>query len=143
MLLPVTINGLDLADLAINAPHSDKVLDLLIEWFEKLDLPADRKIIPLAHHWIFEASFLRRWMGTKLLDDIFDGLARDSMVTALAHNDMANLRGEAAIYRKVNLAWLCNYFAIINENPHDALSDALAAAKVYKALLTRAISNVL
>ena len=133
----MTVNGLDLVDLALNAPHPDKVLDLFVDWFERLDLPANCRLIPLAHNWSFEDGFLRKWMGHKLFHHIFRGLPRDSMEIAIYQNDKANMIGEKGPYERVSLSQLCKDLGIVNENPHDALCDSLATAKLYKTLLLR------
>jgi DNA polymerase III epsilon subunit-like protein len=36
----------------------------------------------------------------------------------------------------VGLAALCEHFGVVNQKPHDALSDCLAEAEVYRCLLT-------
>lgn len=130
-------NQLDLAELALNAPHPDKVLDLFVDWFERLDLPASRRLIPLAHNWSFEDGFLRKWMGHELFHHVFHGLPRDSMEVAIHQNDKASMMGEREPYSRVSLSYLCKYFGIVNENPHEALCDSLATAKLYKALLMK------
>ena len=119
----------------LNSPSSDRVADLLVEWFENLDLPSTKRLVPLAHNWPFEASFARAWLGDALFEHIFHFHPRDGMVLALAMNDRAVSRGEHTPFKKVGLSWLSHYFKVANENPHDALCDAIAEAEVYRALL--------
>jgi len=131
------VNKLDLDDLILNAPSSQKVADLLVDWWERLDLPMTRNLIPLAHNWPFEAGFGRAWLGSELFEQLFHGHARDGMQYALNQNDCAAFAGLPVDYPRVGLKALCIHFKIVNENPHDALSDCLAEAKVYRALLHR------
>ena len=58
-------------DLILHAPSSGKVQDLLVEWWEKLDLPLGKTLVPLAHNWAFEAGFLRAWLGVELTQTLF------------------------------------------------------------------------
>jgi DNA polymerase III alpha subunit (gram-positive type) len=106
-----------------------------VEWFERLDLPFKKSLVPMAHNWAFESSWLKEWMGVTLFDDIWYSHARDGMLLAIAINDKAAFRGEAIPFNRVGLASLCNKFNIVNANAHDALADALAEAEVYRALL--------
>lgn len=129
------VHGLSLDDLILSAPSSEQVEKYLMEWFEKLDLPFKKAIIPLAHNWAFESAFLKAWLGVDRVDELFHFHPRDSMVTAIAANDRAAFRGEKVPFEAVGLKPLCKHFKIINENPHDALSDCLAEAEVYRGLM--------
>ena len=129
------INGHDLADLMLNAPSSEKVADLLVEWFEALDLPATKKLVPLAHNWVFEKTFGQAWLGSELFGHMFHFLPRDGMALALAIKDRAAFASEPDPFDKVSLNQLCKKLHVVNENPHDALGDAIAEAKVYRALV--------
>jgi DNA polymerase III epsilon subunit-like protein len=129
------VHGLNLAELMLNAPSSEKVADLLVEWFEKLDLPMSKKITPLAHNWAFESSFGKAWLGDELFNHIFHFHPRDGMLFALSIKDRAAFAGEPDPLGYVGLKSLCKKFGIVNENPHDALCDAVAEAAVYRALL--------
>jgi DNA polymerase III epsilon subunit-like protein len=130
----MSVNRLDYEAL-MDAPPQDRVIDLLTEWIERLNLPHGGRLIPLSHNWTFEKSFLTAWLGPKGLDGLFHGHARDSMAYALSVKDKYALRGKMTPFDSVSLPSLGEYFSIINENPHDALEDAKAGAAVYKALL--------
>jgi DNA polymerase III epsilon subunit-like protein len=130
------VHGLDLEDLVLHAPHPDKVADMLIEWFERLDLPFEKSLVPLAHNWAFENSFLKVWLGVSLTDKIFHGgEARDAMLTARYINDKAVFAGEKAPFNRVGLGSLCRTFNIVNTKAHDAYCDCLAEAEVYRCLV--------
>jgi len=121
--------------LLLHAPDQDKVKDLFVEWFERLDLPFKKSLVPLAHNWAFEASFLKEWLGTVLFEEVWHSHARDGMLLAISINDRAAMRGEPIPFNRVGLGSLCNKFHVVNANAHDALADALAEAEVYRALL--------
>ena len=128
-------HSIPMEELLLHAPTQDKVRDLFVEWFERLDLPFKKSLVPLAHNWAFEASFLKAWMGINLFEDLWFSLARDGMLLALAINDRAAFRGEEIPFNRVGLGSLCNKFGVVNASAHDALADALAEAEVYRALL--------
>lgn len=130
-----SIHGLDINDLMMNSPSSAKVADLLIEWFERLNLPMKRNLVPLAHNWAFECGFGKAWLGDDMFNQIFHSHARDGMIEAGHMNDRAAFRGEPIPFPLVGLNPLCKQLGIVNENPHDALSDSIAEAEVYRALL--------
>jgi DNA polymerase III epsilon subunit-like protein len=128
-------HNIPMEQLLLHAPSQDKVKDLFVEWFERLDLPFKKGLVPLAHNWAFESSWLKEWLGTALFDEIWFSHARDGMLLALAINDRAAFRGEPIPFNRVGLGSLCRKFSIANPNAHDALCDALAEAEVYRALL--------
>lgn len=129
------VHGISIDELLLTAPSSDRVKDYLVEWFNKLDLPFQKILVPLAHNWAFESGFLKAWLGVDMTDRIFHSHARDSMSEAISLNDRAAFMGEKVPFNRVGLGPLCRHFGITNENPHDALSDCLAEAQVYRALL--------
>ena len=59
--------------------------DLFVEWFERLDLPFKKGLVPLAHNWAFESSWLKEWLGITLFDEIWYSHARDGMLLAHRH----------------------------------------------------------
>ena len=129
------VHKLDLNWLKENAPSQERVADLLVDWWEKLDLPMGRKIVSLAHQYEFEASFGRAWLGHDMFNDLFHWSARDGMRLAISMNDRAAFAGETIPFDGVGLNPLCKKLGIVNENPHDALSDCYAEAGVYRSLL--------
>jgi DNA polymerase III epsilon subunit-like protein len=129
------VHGIDINELVLHAPHPHKVADLLVEWVEHLDLPFNRCLIPLAHNWAFESSFLKAWLGIDLAEQIFHSHARDAMLYAAALNDKAAFHGEPNPFNYLGLSALCKHFGVTNDKPHDALCDSLAEAEVYRAML--------
>lgn len=117
------------------APHPDRVADYLIEWFDRLDMPIERNLVPLAANWPFECGFLLAWLGEPLMRRLFNPLYRDVMVLALAINDRSFFMAEKTPFNRVGLASLCEHFGVVNQKPHDALSDCLAEAEVYRHLV--------
>lgn len=129
------VHGLTLAELE-DAPHPDRVADYLIEWFGRLDMPIERNLVPLAANVVFETGFLLAWLGEPLKQRLFSPLIRDVMITALSINDRSFFAAQKCPFNRVGLAALCEHFGVVNQKPHDALSDCLAEAEVYRCLLT-------
>jgi len=129
------VHHLDMENLLIHAPEADRVADLLLEWFQRLDLPQNKVLVPLVQNWAFESAFLKAWLGPDMLDQVFHSHARDPMLYAVALNDKAAFMGEELPFNKVGLGSLCNKLGVANTNPHDALSDCVATAEVYRAML--------
>lgn len=129
------VHGLDLDRLVKEAAEPGVVEELLIEWWNRLELPFERRLIPLAQNWPFELSFFRAWLGTSLTDQLFSPLARDSMTYANSLNDKCFFRGQKVMFPYVKLEALCEHFGVVNTRPHDALADAIAEAEVYRCLL--------
>ena len=112
-------------------PSQEKVKDLFVEWFEDLDLPFKKSIVPLAHNWAFECSWLKEWLGVTLFDQIWFSHARNGMLLAISLNDRAAMRGEEIPFNGVGLGSLRNKFNVVNTCAHDALADAIAEAIRY------------
>lgn len=129
------VHGLDINELVLHAPELSRVKDLMFEWFEKLELPFSKVLVPLAHNIPFEYGFTKAWLGPDDTDKLFHSHGRDSMQYALGMNDKAAFAGEPAPFNRVGLKSLCKKLGITNPKPHDALCDALAEAEVYRALL--------
>jgi DNA polymerase III epsilon subunit-like protein len=129
------IHGLDIAELMDNELDAWKVADLFDDWFQALNLPFDKRLIPLAHNWAFERGFLTHWLGIESLNQFFHFHPRDSMLFAISINDAANFHGYSTPFPYVSLGAMCKKFGIEIVKAHDALADSIAEAKLYKALL--------
>lgn len=130
-------NGLSLELLVQHAPDAGKVADLLHEWFEALDLPQTKCLMPMAHDWAVKSAFATAWLGEKEMSALFHTDARDSMRVAVAVNDVCAFHGERIPFPSVSLHSLCKRLGVENLTPHDALSDAIAGAGVYRSLIQR------
>ena len=129
-----------LVDLMQNGFDKDKAIDLLAEWLEKLDLPYTpsgfrKQVVPLGQNYAFDLRFIQAWIGINMYNEYFNYHFKDTMTTAGYLNDRAAMHGEKVPYSKVNLQWLCSTHKIKTERAHDALSDCVATAKVYKEML--------
>jgi len=129
------INKIDLAHVMLNCLDAYKVADLLVEWFEKLRLPLNKRIVPIAQNWPFDRGFLHNWLGMQTYEMLFDRHFRDTMALALSMNDIADNRNERIPFPKVSLGVLAKRFGIENPDPHRALGDCVTTAAVYKQLL--------
>lgn len=129
------VHGIDKNELLIHAPEAERVKDLMWEWFERLDMPFGKPLVPLAHNSPFEASFGKMFLGVDRHDQIFHSHWRDSMTLAVCMNDRAAFAGEEIPFARVGLTSMCRKLKIVNTRPHDALADAIAEAEVYRALL--------
>jgi DNA polymerase III epsilon subunit-like protein len=112
--------------------------DLLAKWFEDLKLPPLKRIMPIAHNWVFDSGFISQWIGTKSFEYIFDPRYRDTMAVSLFLNDLADMKNEQYPYPKNNLQYLCSELKVERTRAHTALDDAVATAEVYRRLLTNA-----
>lgn len=130
------INKTELAHLIINGFDPWKAADMLDEWFERLKLPVNKRIVPLGHNWIFDCDFIKEWMGDLSFQHVFDFHYRDSMTAALYLNDRADHHNEKYPFPKVSLQYCCSQLEVKNINAHDALADCVATAEVYRRMLS-------
>ena len=113
-------------------------VDIICDWYYGLSLPLNRRLTLVAHNFIFEYGFLIKFFGVQLYDKLFHYLPRDTMQMALHKNDQAAYKNLTPPFERVSLHYLCNYFNIENQKPHDAYYDCLAEAELYKKLLEMA-----
>ena len=133
----LSVNRAKLADIMTNSLDCDKVADLLVEWFERLNLGMNKRISPLAHNWPFDRDMILEWIGPKTFELIFDGRYRDTMSLALSMNDLAEEIGELCPYPRVTLSVLAGRFHIEKSDSHNALPDCRITAEVYAAMMKR------
>ncbi len=132
----LSVNGLNLKKLIEESISQEAGADLFCEWFDDLNLPLNKRLIPLAHNWAFEDGFLKHWLGLETKDIVWQGTARDSMIYASTINDWHGVRGSTLPFFYVGLTNLQKYLKVkAHGNNHDALNDALVCAEVYQKLL--------
>ena len=109
--------------------------DLFVEWFYKLKLAENKRIMPLAHNWTFDSSFIKKWLGPKTYGFHIDGRYRDSMSIAQYINDKADHKNERIPFPKVNLSYIASQLKIPHESAHTALGDCVVTGEVYRELV--------
>lgn len=134
------VNKSKVADLLQRGIDQETAKDLLQEWYDKLDLPCTKwgtrkKIIPLGHNYAHDRGFMRAWLGNEMYDDIFFGHYRDTMITAIYLNDRAGMHSQPVPYNKVALSWIAEKHKVPHRLKHDALSDALVTAGIYREMV--------
>lgn len=80
-----------------------------------------------------------KWLGREMYDEFFDYHFADTMVAAAFLNDKAAMHAEPPPFRYINLKSICTTLKIDNVNAHDALSDCLATAEIYRRLCMQGI----
>lgn len=125
------VHGINVDELAKTGRSQDDTLEDLVHWFNNLDLAYERRLIPIAHNWQFEATFLKAWMGADMFDRMWQANVCDSMAAANFLRYMAHAQGKRVPFDAVSLPWLCKHFGIVNDKPHDAYYDALCGARLY------------
>lgn len=129
------VHGLDVNMIALTCPGQWRAADIFDEWFQNLNLPHKKRLVPLAHNWAFERGFLTHWLGMETFNQIWDFHPRDTMLFALSINDAAIFNGKDAPFSYVGLGSMCDKFGIDIEKAHDALCDARAEGELYRRML--------
>ena len=129
------VNGLDLATLQVDGIEAYKACELFEEWFEKLELAPFKKIAPLGQNYMFDRSFLIEWLGPKSYSDFFSYHVRDTIAAAYYINDRADFHNEPIPFPKVNLGYLASSLKVEHDRAHDAMSDCVVTAEVYRRMM--------
>lgn len=138
----MSINKLKYSEILLKAIDPYKAADLFEEWFERIRLPFNKRISPLAQNWPFDRGFIIDWLGQKTFEYIFDGRFRDTMSAALFCNDRSCFANQPAPYPKVNIAYLASQLKIEHQSLrlHDALQDCIVTAEIYRRMMGYSIS---
>lgn len=134
-------NKLKLPELIKTGFDKIKVIDMLEDWIQSLGMPVTaygrpKCVMPLGHNYAFDRSFIMQWLGRELYDQWFYYHFRDTMIYANCLNDKSAMHAEKVPFSKTGLQYLCSTLKIQTERAHDALSDCIATAKVYKHLVS-------
>lgn len=119
------------------------VFELFEHWFSSLNLPEERRIVPLAYNWAFENVFYRAWMGADAVNQYFDSRARDLFLVIQWLNDRADWDGEEYPFQKQNmkLRTVAKKLGVPVEDHrlHDAVYDCYITTQAYKKTLVEPI----
>lgn len=125
----------EIAEACLRGIDRDKVADLLFNWFQDMDLPPKKRIIPLTWNFPAERQILINWLGYDLYAEIFTEDHRDLLAAAHFLNDRHCCRGEPVVFAKQNLTWLAKICNVEQLEKGTATSDAYLMAETYKRLL--------
>jgi hypothetical protein len=119
---------------------------ILTEWKEnKLGLTytpsgIQKKIIPLGHNYVsFDKQFIGKWLGDEWYEDLFHYECRDTFITRQFIVDWCEMNCEDQTFNRSSLGSMCAKAGVTQLMKHDALSDALATANLYRKLLASPI----
>lgn len=128
------VNKLRMADLLTNGHDPYDAAELLVEWFERLSLGINKRIIPIGANYAFDRDFLIAWLGRKTYDYMFSVFFRDVIIEANFQNDRAGYHGKKFPHARFGLRDICNYYKIPQERSHTAVDDARCTALCYHAM---------
>jgi len=132
----MAVHGLTVKQLMDTGLEVEDAAESFEEWCEDvLCLNDKRKIAPIAQNYQFDKGFLVEWLGCLNYNQRFHYHYRDTMISAMFINDVAESRGAEKPFKSVSLNSLCRVLGIENLKAHDALADCHAEAEVYQKLL--------
>lgn len=127
-----TVTKLDFVKIQTEGIEPDRMADFFDEWYETLGLPHGKSLMPIAHNWPFDYSFMLHWLGWHNMQRYFFGHYRDLQCAGLYENDKAAFNIQPYPYPKHALSYYCSQLGVQNERAHDALHDCIATARCYK-----------
>lgn len=128
-----------LINVTLKGCEPTRAADLFVEWWENLKLITFKRIMPIAHNWVFDRDFIIDWLGEETFDMCFDPRYRDTMCMSLYDNDIASWHVEPFPFPKNNLAYLCSQLGVDRNQAHTALDDCVATAECYRKMVTQAL----
>lgn len=111
--------------------------DQLWDWFQSLGLAPGKRLIPLCHNSQFDIPFVQSLLGQEGFYEIFGYPTRDTQAAVVAMMDKAAFNNVKSPFPYARLSEVCKVLGVQLDDAHDALADALATLRVYRALLER------
>lgn len=130
----VATHGITVEDLA-SEPDKYQVADDLWDWFQALELAPGKRLIPLCHNSQFDIPFVQQLLSYDLWSEIFGYPTRDTQATVVSRMDKAAFNNTKSPFPYARLSECCKVYGIQLDDAHDALADALATLRLYKALM--------
>jgi hypothetical protein len=130
---------LKLSDMMLKGIDAWKANDMFEEWFEKLQLPRTKKIIPLCHDWPFIQPFLVDWLQPAIYEYMFHPEVRDIRAAAAFANDVADVQNEPIPYPKTYFQYIAAQVKVDIQGINDPITHCMIMAQTYKAMLKREI----
>lgn len=127
-----SVSKLAYEEIKVTGIPEPKAADLFDEWFNRLPLPHNKSLSPLAHNWPFDHAFMTDWLGWHNMQRYFHGHYRDLMCAGIYENDKAAFNVMQYPYPKHGLSYYCAQLGVQNDRAHDALQDCIATARCYK-----------
>lgn len=132
----MAVNKVSREHLMINCLPSQRVADLFLKWWDELRLPPNKGIAPLGKNWAFDSKFLKKWLGDKTFEMcINERLARDVQMVTHFVNDLADQKLRPVPFPKISLTSVATRLGINTDGAHDAMSDCIMTAQVYRRLM--------
>jgi len=126
------VHKLDMIEIMKKGVDPDDSIVFFSQWYDRLDLPMNRRLFPIASNFVFDNSFMVDWLGQEMYNERFHFHYRDTQAVALYMNDRAGEMNEHYPFSAVGLPDLANHFGIENLHSHDALQDSITTAQTYK-----------
>ena len=130
-----SVHGITIEELETRGMDPWDAAERFDEWCHRLGLDGYRKIAPIAQNYTFDKGFLEEWLSKEVYNHRFHYHYRDTMNVAMFINDINVVHHGQTLYPRVSLGTLANHYSIENEKAHDALSDCLTEAALYRHLL--------
>jgi DNA polymerase III epsilon subunit-like protein len=118
-------------------PDRYTVADSLWDWYQSLNLAPGKRLIPLCHNSQFDIPFVQSMLGMDMFYEIFGYPTRDTQATIVSMMDAAAFHNSSCDFKYAKLGEACKVLGVQLEDAHDALADALATLRVYKALMEK------
>jgi hypothetical protein len=122
-------------DISQRGLDPDRAADFFGEWFDRLNLPIGKKIVPLGHNWPSDRGFVIDWLGWDEFERIFHGHYRDTMCAANYANDCAAFRADRIPYAKLGLSEICRALGIERDRSHEPIQDCMATSQAYRRMM--------
>lgn len=110
--------------------------ELFDNWFRKLGLAFNKRIMPISWEWAIQRPFISNWLGYSnhipLYGDYFSHWYRDLMPVGLYWNDLAELNNEYLPFSVVRLKYLGNKLGVPKPRSKTLLDKAYYIAEVYE-----------
>ena len=141
----IKVNGVDLDELNKTGMTVSESRQAWYDWYNKNVIENGYDIIlPIGHNYAqFDYSFILHWLNGKNLEISHDKSiekfisrrCRDTMILAIAYNDIAEKLKLELPFPDVSQQTICKIFNIPQPNAHSAIADCYTTLKIWKTLI--------
>ena len=130
------VNGINLEELYRTGLTVNESREAWYEWYEKYVIKNGYKVIlPIGQNYAqFDSTFIQHWLKHEQFQYI-SRRCRDTMILALAYNDIADSLNLERPFLDVSQQTICKTFGIPQPNAHSAIADCYTTLQIWEKLI--------
>lgn len=119
------------------APDAVTALDMFETWFQQMNLPRHKKIMPLVWNWMDIQPYLKIWLTGSYFTDFIHESVRDCLPLLNYVNDRCSIMGEEVPYKHPTFGQLVCRSDVELLERNSLMANCKALSDAYRVILGR------